>query len=305
MEPLAIALVLTAAVMHATWNAVVKVEGDRLITMAVVISTTGLLAPVLLLLGPPPAPASWPYIAMSAVLNNAYFLFLIEAYRSGDLSHVYPIARGSAPLLVAAGAAWVAGEHLSPLELAGVIIISIGIISLVWRQGFRLGDEKRAVLFALLTGLMIAAYTVVDGIGVRLSGNPAAFIGWLFILSPMPIVAIALARRRGRFVSHLRENWRPAVLGGCLNLGSYGLSIWALSLGAMAHVSALRETSVIIAAVIGTRLLGEAFGPRRIIAAALVAAGGVVIATQAGGPALRPCAAPGRRGDRVPRRRRR
>ena len=281
MEPLAIALVLTAAVMHATWNAVVKVEGDRLITMAVVISTTGLLAPVLLLLGPPPAPASWPYIAMSAVLNNAYFLFLIEAYRSGDLSHVYPIARGSAPLLVAAGAAWVAGEHLSPLELAGVIIISIGIISLVWREGFGLGDEKRAVLFALLTGLMIAAYTVVDGIGVRLSGNPAAFIGWLFILSPMPIVAIALARRRGRFVSHLRENWRPAVLGGCLNLGSYGLSIWALSLGAMAHVSALRETSVIIAAVIGTRLLGEAFGPRRIIAAAMVAAGVVVIATQA------------------------
>jgi len=280
MDPVAIILVLTAAVMHATWNAVVKVDGDRLMTMAVVISTTGLLAPLLLVAGPPPAPESWPYIVISALLNNAYFLFLIMAYKFGDLSHVYPIARGSAPLLVAAGASGFAGESLSLAELAGVIIISIGIISLVWSRGGNLGTEKRAVVFALLTGLMIAAYTVVDGIGVRLSGNPAGFIGWLFILSPLPLLAIALTRRRGQALVYLRTNWRPAVLGGCLNLGSYGLSIWALSLGAMAHVSALRETSVIIAVVIGTRMLGEAFGRRRILAAATVALGVILIALQ-------------------------
>lgn len=281
MDPVAIALVLTAAIMHATWNAVVKVDGDRLMTMAVVISTTGLLAPLLLLAGPSPAIESWPYIVLSAVLNNAYFLFLIEAYRFGDLSHVYPIARGSAPLLVAAGAWGFAGEHLSTTELAGVIVVSVGIISMVWGSGVKLGTEKRAVVFALLTGLMIATYTVIDGVGVRLSGNPAGFIGWLFILNPLPILTIALVRRRSQALVYMRTNWRPAVLGGCLNLGSYGLSIWALSLGGMAHVSALRETSVIIAAVIGTRMLGEAFGHRRILAAATVAFGVVVIALQA------------------------
>jgi drug/metabolite transporter (DMT)-like permease len=120
---------------------------------------------------------------------------LIEAYRSGDLSQVYPLSRGSAPLLVAGGAAWFTGEHLDVMALAGVSVISGGIISLVWSTNFRLGAERRAVAFSLLTGMMIATYTVVDGIGVRLSGNPAGYIGWLFILNPIPIVIIALARR--------------------------------------------------------------------------------------------------------------
>lgn len=280
MEPFAVTLVLAAAVMHATWNALVKVDDDRLMTMAVVISTTGLLAPFLLLIGPPPAPESWPYIVLSAILNNAYFLFLIEAYRFGNFSRVYPIARGSAPLLVAAGAAWFAGENLSGGELLGVIIVSVGIISLVWGGGFRISTENRSVIFALLTGLMIAAYTVVDGLGVRLSGNPAAYIGWLFILSPLPLITIAIVRRRGRALVYLKKHWRPAVLGGTLNLGSYGLSIWALSLSAMANVSALRETSVIIAAIIGTRLLKEPFGRQRIVAATLVAVGVITIAVQ-------------------------
>jgi len=280
MEPATIIMVLTAAVMHAIWNALVKVDEDRLMTMAVVISSTGLLAPLLLLIGPAPAPESWPFIVLSALLNNAYFLFLIEAYRFGDLSHVYPIARGSAPLLVAVGAAWFAGEHLSAVELTGVIVISGGIISLVWGSGFKLGAESRAVIFALLTGLMIAAYTIVDGIGVRLSGNPAGYIGWLFILSPLPIIFIALARRRRQAFVYLNNNWRPAVLGGGLNFGSYGLAIWALNLGTMAHVSALRETSVLIAAVMGARLLHEPFGRQRVLAAVAVALGVVLIAVQ-------------------------
>ena len=278
MEPIAVILILSAAVMHAVWNAFVKMDGDRLMTMAVVISTTGLLAPMLLLIGPPPALESWPYILLSVLLNNAYFLFLIEAYRFGDLSQVYPIARGSAPLLVAVGAALFANEQLSVVELAGVFIISAGTISLIWRSGLRVDAEKRSIIFALLTGLMIASYTIIDGIGVRLSGNPAAYIGWLFILSPLPIASIAIIRRRGDAIVYIRNNWKLAVLAGGLNLGSYGLSIWALSLAAMAHVSAMRETSVIIAALIGTQLLGESFGKRRILAAMVVATGVILIA---------------------------
>ena len=278
MEPIAVILILSAAVMHAVWNAFVKMDGDRLMTMAVVISTPGLLAPLLLLIGPPPALESWPYILLSVLLNNAYFLFLIEAYRFGDLSQVYPIARGSAPLLVAVGAALFANEQLSVVELAGVFIISAGTISLIWRSGLRVDAEKRSIIFALLTGLMIASYTIIDGIGVRLSGNPAAYIGWLFILSPLPIASIAIIRRRGDAIVYIRNNWKLAVLAGGLNLGSYGLSIWALSLAAMAHVSAMRETSVIIAALIGTQLLGESFGKRRILAAMVVATGVILIA---------------------------
>ena len=279
MEPFVIIVVLAAAVMHAVWNAVVKIDGDRLMTMAVVISTTGLFAPLLLLVGPPPALESWPYIFLSVLLNNAYFLFLIEAYRFGDLSQVYPIARGSAPLLVTVGAALFANEQLSIVGLAGVLIISAGTISLIWNRGFRMGAEKRSIFFALLTGVMIASYTVIDGIGVRLSGSPAAYIGWLFILSPLPLASIAILRRRSQAFVYIRNNWKPAVLGGCLNMGSYGLSIWALSLAAMAHVSAMRETSVIIAALIGTQLLGEYFGKRRILAAIAVAIGVVLIAS--------------------------
>ena len=278
MEPIAVILILSAAVMHAVWNAFVKMDGDRLMTMAVVISTPGLLAPLLLLIGPPPALESWPYILLSVLLNNAYFLFLIEAYRFGDLSQVYPIARGSAPLLVAVGAALFANEELSVVELAGVFIISAGTISLIWRSGLRVDAEKRSIIFALLTGLMIASYTIIDGIGVRLSGNPAAYIGWLFILSPLPIASIAIIRRRGEALVYIRNNWKLAVLAGGLNLGSYGLSIWALSLAAMAHVSAMRETSVIIAALIGTQLLGESYGKRRILAAMVVATGVFLIA---------------------------
>ncbi len=281
MDAVAIGLVLAAAVMHAVWNAVVKVDADRLMTITVVIATTGLMAPALLLLGPAPAAEAWPYIVLSALLNNAYFLFLIEAYRFGDLSQVYPLARGSAPLLVAGGAAWVVGEHLDAAGLAGVVIISGGIISLIWGTHFRSAEQRRAVAFALLTGLMIATYTVVDGIGVRLSGNPAAYIGWLFILNPVPIVIIALARRRGQALVFLKTNWRPAAWGGVFNLGAYGLSIWALTIGSMAHVSALRETSVIIAALIGTRLLREPLGLRRVLAAMVVACGVVLIALSA------------------------
>ena len=165
MDLIAVILVLVAAVLHATWNAVVKIDTDRLMTMAVMIGTTGILAPLLLLFGPAPTQESWPYILLSALLNNVYFLFLIEAYRFGDLSLVYPVARGSSPLLVAAGAYWFAGEHLDVMELTGVIVISGGIISLVWSADVYLGGERRAVAFSLLTGLMIATYTIIDGIG--------------------------------------------------------------------------------------------------------------------------------------------
>jgi drug/metabolite transporter (DMT)-like permease len=261
--------------MHAIWNALVKVDDDRLMTMVVVIGTTGLLAPFLLLLGPSPALESWPYIFASVILNNIYFLFLIEAYRVGDFSHAYPLARGSAPLMVALGAMFFGGEFLGLGEIFGIVLVCGGIISLMWGGGLRLGWAP--IVYPLLTGFMIATYTIIDGVGVRLSGSPFGYIGWLFILSPFPLCVIALARRGTGVLSFLRTRWRRGVIGGFLNMASYGIAIWALAFTTMAHVSALRETSVVIAALIGSRVLGEALGRKRLISAIIVFVGVVSI----------------------------
>ncbi len=281
MEPLVIVMVLAAAVMHAVWNAFIKIGGDRLMTLAVVTAMSGLLALILLLLGPPPAVESWPYIGLSIVIHSAYYYLLIRSYDVGDLSHAYPLARGSAPLLVAGGAALFAGEMLGLGEFVGVAVICAGIFSLMLsgRSGWR--HDPRSILYPLATGVAIAAYTVTDGIGVRLSGSPPGYIGWLFILEAAPITLFALARRRVKAFVFLRDDWKPTLIGGALSFGAYALVIWAMSLGAMAHVSALRETSVVIAALIGTRLLGEPFGRGRVLAAATVAAGVVLLHTAA------------------------
>jgi len=268
-------LVLGAATMHAVWNAVVKFDGDKLLTLSVVIGTSGLLAPILLFFGSSPSIESWPYIIGSILFNNLYFFFLIEAYKYGDLSHAYPIARGSAPLMVAIGAMIFAGESLGIVEFIGIFLVSCGIIILTLAGGRQTG--WRSIVFPLLTGLMIATYTVIDGIGVRLSGSPIAYIGWLFILSPLPLLFFAIKKRGMKVVVFVKARWRRGVLAGVFNLAAYGLAIWALTIGNMAHVSALRETSVIIAAFIGSRILGESFGRVRILSAIIVFIGVVTI----------------------------
>ena len=277
MEPFVILLVLAAAIMHAVWNSILKVGADRLMTMAVVIGVGGVLSVTLLIGGPPPAPESWFYIGLSAAIHCAYFFFLIQAYEVGDLSHAYPLARGSAPLMVAAGGAWFADEFLSPLEIFAVVVISAGIISLMLTgNGGSHRTNWRTLAYPLATGMMIAAYTVTDGLGVRLSGNPASYIGWLFVLSALPIVAFAIHRRRRAVFDFLKLYGKRAIAGGVLAFCAYALAIWALSLGVMVHVSALRETSVVIAALIGTLLLGEPYGLRRVLSASTVA-GGVIL----------------------------
>ncbi len=271
-------MVLCAAVMHACWNTLLKIGDDRLLVMAVLTVISGTLGLVLLGFGEWPAAPSWPYIIASALLNNVYFLFLIKAYEITDLSVAYPLARGSAPLLVAGGAAVFAGEMLNGGEFIGVALVSLGIISLMWGAFSRLEDWK-SIVFPLATGAMIATYTVVDGIGVRLSGSPAGFIGWLLVFSALPIGMVAWHRRQGRIEGFLRRQWRSLLIAGALDFGAYGLAIWALSLGAMVQVSALRETSVLFAAYIGTRLLGEPLGVQRMFAALLVVTGIVLLHT--------------------------
>ncbi|HEX5077649.1 MAG TPA: EamA family transporter [Geminicoccaceae bacterium] len=276
MDPAILGLVLLAAMLHASWNALVKVGGDPFVRLAVLNVASGLCALPLLFLLAVPAAASWPFLLGSVAIHFAYFVTLAYGYRSGDLSYVYPIARGIAPPLVAVGAWLTAGESPGPLGALAILVISGAIASLALTPGRRLMPPT-AVWFALATGLSIAGYTVCDGLGGRAAGDVLAYIAWLFVLNAVPFALIVGLRRRRDLARQLGSGWRAPVVGGVFAVAAYGLVIWAMSRAPMASVSALRETSVVMAALIGTRLLREPFGTRRVVAASVVALGVVLL----------------------------
>jgi drug/metabolite transporter (DMT)-like permease len=276
MEPAIFALVLGAALLHASWNALVKTGGDPFLRLAVVNLVSGLCAlPFLFAVGLP-AVASWPFLLASIVIHHGYYLALAYGYRHGDLSHVYPIARGIAPPLVALIAWGFAGENPGALGMLAIVVISSGILSLAFTDDGRLGSLK-PLGFALATGVAIAGYTLADGLGGRRAGNVVGYIAWLFAIDALPFALLVGYRYRARLGEALGRAWRPAAVGGVLAAAAYGVVIWAMTRAPMAQVSALRETSVIMAALIGTRLLREPFGTRRILAASLVAVGVVLL----------------------------
>ncbi len=271
-------LVLLAAALHASWNAIVKAGGDRLVMTTLVMIGPAPVCLVALFFLPALQPGAWPFLIASALIHYLYYALLIGAYKHGDLSQVYPISRGAAPALVAV-AAWVfAGEALSAREMLGVLIVSAGIMSLAWRRnGTRLPAESKAVALALTNGVAISAYLIADGMGVRQAGNAFTYISWLFVLEALPLFALTLWLRRGRVMESFSPNWKPGVLGGTIAAVSYGIALWAMSQGPMAHIVALRETSVLFGAALGALVLKESFGKQRIVAAAVVAGGAVLL----------------------------
>lgn len=277
MESLAILLALAAAVLHATWNAMVKVNTDRLAAMTALAAFGAISGPVLILLDATPAAAAWPYLLASVLLHIGYNTFLILAYRVADLSHAYPLARGSAPLLATAGGVLLAGDMISVTVFIGITVICIGIIMLSLNYSIaRLGWGGLG--WPLATGLMISGYTVVDGMGVRASGAPLGYIGWLFFLNAFPLVLWAVVRQRRAGLRRIAAAWRIGLVGGAMSFAAYGLVIYAMSFAAIGPVAAVRETSVIIAAGIGAFLLKEGMGLRRVLASVVVVAGVVLLA---------------------------
>jgi len=278
-----LALVLLAALCHATWNALVKTGSDKLVMQTLVIGTGGVICVFALPFLPLPAAESWPYLIGSVVIHVVYFLFLTYAYAHGDLSQVYPIARGTAPALVALFAWITVGESLTAWEIAGLVIVSAGIMSLsrltplLLRKAVPLDGEVKAIVYALLTALCIGTYSLFDGLGGRTSGNVASYIAWLYVLCALPLAAITFWRRRGRIAVSFAPHLVTGIGGGLVASLAYAIIIWALSVAPMAHVVALRETSVIIAAYLGTRLLREPFGPQRVAAATVVACGAALL----------------------------
>lgn len=275
LSPAVAALVLLAAVLHASWNVLVKIGGDRLLVQTTVIGTGSLLCALALPFVPLPAPAAWPFVVASVVVHSLYFFGLLRSYAHGDLSQVYPIARGTSPLVVALLAVPLAGEHLSAHDFAGVVLVTAGILSLA--RGRPATGDVRAVRYALATGLTIAAFTLVDGLGVRRAGDPLSFILWMSALEIVPLGLFVALRRRERVRAFLAVNGvrglASGVAGGIMAVSAYGIVLWAYSRAALAPVAALRETSVVMAALFGSLSLGEPFGARRVLASVVVVIG--------------------------------
>ena len=300
--PLSVTLVvLAAAVTHATWNAIAHGIKDQLVAFGLIGAGGILVAIPLVIASPLPLSACWPYLLASIVIHVFYNLLLMRSYRYGEFGQVYPLARGTSPLVVTVLAAVFAAERPSVAQVAGVLVVSCGLALLVLAgrtrrraaagggsdggsgsagsgggagRGGGSGLGRAALLAAVGTGLTIAAYTTVDGLGVRLSGSSVAYIGWLMLLESLCVPAWALARRRHELLSGTsRRVLGSGLLAGGLSVLAYGLVLWAQTRGDLAPIAALRETSVIFGAVIGTVVFREPFGRWRIAATLLVVIG--------------------------------
>lgn len=274
MNPTVIMLALAAAITHASWNAFLRSGADRLWTITVMsLAMTPVAVPTALIL-PLPFAAAWPYLAVSACIQTGYSLFLVAAYRRGELGQVYPIVRGSVPLLVAIAGFAFTGQSLTSSQIAGVTLIALGIMGLAFGRGHA---TPSAVLWALATGSLVAAYAMVDGVGVREAGDPIAYAAWISVIYGALLPAIFIAVR-GRLHVDLRsrETWKAAG-GGLVSLLAYGLVVAAFALGPVAPVAALRETSVVFSVLIGWLFLGERMTAQRLGACIAVAIGAICL----------------------------
>lgn len=272
MSPIVIGLLLASALIHAGWNALVRSGKDRLWSISIISLVGGIAAiPFAMILGPPALP-SWPYILLSSLLQIGYCLFLVRAYRDGELASVYPIARGSAPLMVTLGAALFAGELPDNLGLTGIFLVSFGIIFLALGNRNTRPDTM-SILAALAAGLFIASYMVVDGLGVRLSENAIGYAAWQAVIAGflIPLSYVAIRRRPPHRPSG--KDGAMVVVAGLLGTLGYCIAVWAMSLTTMGGVSAIRETSILFAALIGTLILGEKMTVPKLLGAVTITSG--------------------------------
>lgn len=280
MDATVFAAVLAAAALHAGWNALVKAGPDRFLAVALVTTAAGLASLPLLALVAVPRAEAWPWLAGSVVLHTFYNLSLVRAYQLGELGQVYPIARGGAPLLVAAVGALVLGERLGGATAVGVGTLALGV-GLMAARGAGRGSpatlDRRAVPFAALTACFVAGYTVVDGLGARLAGAPIAYTLYLFVLDGAAMLAALCAARGAPGLRAVAAGLPSGLAGGLLSLCSYGIAIWAMTLAPLATVAALRETSVLWALLISAVALRERLTAPRLAAGLLIVAGAAVL----------------------------
>ncbi|TKJ77387.1 EamA family transporter [Pseudomonas sp. CFBP13509] len=268
------AIIMLGAALHATWNAVVKGGDNKLLTTCMIASIASLIASTVIPFLELPAKESWPFIGASVILQVVYFVLVASTYRIADMSQTYPIMRGTAPVLVATASVGLLSESLSSFAWLGIAIICIGILSMAAAPSI---GQRKGMLLALVNAAVIAGYTLIDGVGVRKSGAPAAYTLWIFLLTGIALAVWAFAVRRREFCRYLARHWRPGVIGGFGTVVSYGLALWAMTAAPIATVSALRETSILFGVVISALVLKEQLTRRRIMAACIIASGAMVL----------------------------
>ena len=274
MDTFVFTAVLIAAACHAGWNAAIKRGADPMATTVQISVGAALVGLVLVPLVGLPSLAAWPWVIASVLVHLVYFAALIESYRAGDMGQVYPIARGSAPLLTALASPVIVGERVSALAWTGIVLLAVGVVLISLRGGRDLARlDRRAVGFALFTAVTICAYSLIDGLGARLAGSAHAYSVALFVGIGPVMVIYALARRGRPVLAAMKRDWGTGLAGGALQLGSYGVAIWAMTVAPIALVAALRETSVLFGAAIAVLLLKEPLRATRVAAAVMIVAG--------------------------------
>lgn len=266
------AAVLGAALLHAAWNVMVKAGPDKALESYTIAATSGIIALVLLPFLPLPAPAAWPWIAASVVVHILYFVCLGGAYRWGELSYVYPVMRGGGPMIVALAGAVALGEVLPAGETLAVVLICAGILAFASGR-----HDRRATLFAIGNAAVIAAYTLIDAAGARVSQAPVSYTLWFFAANGLAVAAYALWQRGRAFPAYFRAAGLRSFIGGGCALGAYGIALWAMTRAPVALVATLRETSVVFAALLAVVFLKEKMTRRRLAATGAVLAGLVTL----------------------------
>ena len=267
-------ILLLSGLIHASWNAMVKATGDRVTMLGVLYGTMGVIALIALPFVPPLAEGAWIYLLPAGIVHVVYKFGIIKMYQHGDLGLVYPVARGIAPVGVMVLALLLADEIPTTIQITGIALVCMGLFGFLGRNA---GASFRALGYAILTGLIIASYTVLDGLGVRSTASPFSFAAWIFIIDGFGTLALTLYLRRGAFFTAALPILKIAIPGGAIAGFAYVAVMWALGQGTMGSVSAIRESSIVFAAIIGTLFLGEPMGSRRIIASIIVLIGIVVL----------------------------
>jgi drug/metabolite transporter (DMT)-like permease len=277
MDTIVFLAVLVAAACHASWNALIKIKLDPFAAMTLIATGSGSIALTILPLTGFPPPEAWPYLGASMAFHLGYFIGLAEAYRSGDMGQVYPIARGAAPLMTAAFGALLVGEQLSLGAWSGIVVLIAGILLISTHGGRDLARiDRRAIGFALFTAVTICGYSLSDGLGGRIGPSPHAYSVTLSALDGAMLLIFAMWRRGPRIVGTFIPFWWVGLLGGGLAFVAYRIAIWAMSVAPIATVAALRETSVLFASLIAVVILKEPLRRER-IAAAFMIVGGIAL----------------------------
>lgn len=279
MSPVVFLAVLGAAFLHAAWNGLIRTGGpgaSRLVNLLVMALVQGAIGVVLLLWADLPAATVWPWIIAAAALHTGYKLCLATAYDHGDLSRVYPLARGSAPVMVLGVSVLVGADRLTGGDVVAVLVLATGILTLA-AGAIRAGENRRLIPWALATAAMTTGYTLVDGLGARAAGNLAAFLGWTFALDGLLFGAVVVALRGPQVLRVPARTWRLGAMAATASLGAYAVVVWAMTQAPIALVGALRETSILFALLIGWRLFGERVGRDKLLAGGMILAGVVLM----------------------------